>query len=372
MKPFRLLYSLGFALLLALPASAKQGPDENDPPAENDQPTELGIRLTPGMARGMARTITRELLVRHYEMDEAKVPEMTEILARRLMKVAHANEEKAQETIEWAATEWVRYAAERPEAEQEGVPKALGQGLGQRLLPLMPVARELLDGAVSDIRPMLPIKGQLKLAGELTVAKMGMDAFEKNMEKWSKGDVDPFANPFDPNDNREVKKDAEGLSRQFREAKNSAESQSRQPPGAEWRYYLDEAKKYYAFDASQIAAGESLFRDFQQRALVVIGSDPDWKSKSYRNRLWGMLVWQLPGRWDNPIRIFVDRNTKKATAPLQELGEEFKQRVDELATQAQRDAAEKRIDDALLAKGVDVAAILTAQAKLPSRAEGQP
>lgn len=52
-------------------------------------PAPAPVPETPRIARAMARSWTREILVRRYEMDAAKLDQATEIIARHLMRTAH-------------------------------------------------------------------------------------------------------------------------------------------------------------------------------------------------------------------------------------------------------------------------------------------
>lgn len=340
------------ALLPALPLAAQRAADRDDDNDPTNAPTPYGVRFTPGMARGLAQIFTKNVLVRHYEMDEAKSEEAREKIARRLMQVAHANEERGQEFIEWAMTEAMRMQSEPNGRRNIGIPPEFAQGVGERMLPLMPVVRDFVDGVVQDVRPMLGIKGQLKLTGELAVAKMGMDAFEKNMQRWSKGEVDPFTDPFEPEGGREVKKDEDGTSRQLKNARGNAAAASDAEPGSEWDHYASEAKKYYDMDPSQAAAVDSLVRDFKARAQIAVGNSEEWKARIYRNRVWWNMSMQMAGRWNNPIREFMDREYNQIREPIEVLGSELKMRIDQVATASQREAAMRRVIDALTEKGL--------------------
>ncbi|GMV96048.1 MAG: hypothetical protein HRF43_19125 [Phycisphaerae bacterium] len=362
-----LFFNVVMGLAVPVWAQAPAGPADAEDP--DDQPSPYGIRFTPGMARGLATVFTRQVLVRHYEMDEARSEEAIEVLTRRFMKTAHANNEKGQEFFEWALTEALRLQTEESARRSPGMPVEFGQGMAQRVLPMMPVVREFIDGTAQDIRPFLGLKAQLKLTGELTVFKMGLDAFEKNMEKWARGEVDPFSDPFRPDENQEIRKDEQGQSRELKDARQNAEAWSNRPPGGEWDAYVNEAKKYYEFDASQSATADSILRDYKARAAIAVGDDEAWKARLYRNRLWAQFAWQLPGRWNNPLRTLVDRDYEKMREPIEALGEELKQRIDEVATAAQREAAARRMQALLVEKGFGPEQLKSASSRPPALSE---
>jgi hypothetical protein len=353
---------------LGLPAWAQNagpGAPADDPMA---RPSEYGIRFTPEMARGIAKEITRGLFVRRYELDESKADQATELMARRFMEFAHQNEEACQDTIEFAIGEMTNQIADRHGQNMPGLPKSVAQGVGTRLLPIMPAIREMINGTMQDVRPMLSLKQQLRFTGEMTAANIALDAFEKNMRKWSSGEVEPEGNPFrDPD--REPRKDENGESQALRSARLWAENESNRAPGSAWEQYVEEAKKYYELDPSQAASVDSLLRDYQERARVAVGDQEQWRARLYRNRfLWNMSI-QLPGRWQaNPVRILLENEYVKMQEPLEALGDELKQRIDEVPTQAQRAAAEHRMRNLFAEKGLQIeeAAAATTERAAPT------
>jgi hypothetical protein len=86
----------------------------------------------------------------------------------------------------------------------------------------------------------------------------------------------------------------------------------------------------------------------------------------YSNQFWQILSIDLPGRWGgNPIYVMLSSEMDKMRAPVDALGDELKGRIDEIPTQAQRDAAEARIEAAFAAKGLkmeEMTAAVVAQA----------
>jgi hypothetical protein len=133
-----------------------------------------------------------------------------------------------------------------------------------------------------------------------------------------------------------------------------AENMSKRLPGSEWGQYVEEARKYYDFDASQVAAAESLVRDYQARALVAVGGEEAWRAKLYQTGLWLGMALRLPGRGSDVARSLLFQDLAETRKPQKALGDELRDKIDEIATHAQREAAERRVLEALAAKGLDV------------------
>jgi hypothetical protein len=317
--------------------------------------TEVGVRLTPEMARAGARLFTEKYLVSEFELDPAKVDQATELMARRIMQLAHEHEEAGQEFIEFAMTTALEFQVKnRNGAEDTGFPVDLAKGVGTRLVPLIPSIREATNGVMQDVRPLLSFKQQLKFTGQIALANVALDALDKNMRRWSTGEVDEFSDPFDDPEATE-KRDAAAEKQRLDNARKAAEARSKQRLGAQWEEYVKAAKEYYQMDDAQGQAADSLLREYQERAKTAIGSEAEWRKRIYANQFWQMFSMELPGKWGgNPLYVMLDRERETLREPLDKLEEELKQRIDEIPTQAQREAAEARITAAFAAKGVKI------------------
>jgi hypothetical protein len=350
----RLFLCAGCFAWLAWPAFAQtagSGAEVNDPMAS---PTEYGIRLTPGMARAMSRWTIREVFVKRYELDESRVDEATELMARRIMQFAHEHEAAGRELIEFAITEALEHKTRSRDEGMEGMPLGLARGIGTRLLPVMPSIRDATDGVMQDIRPMLSLKQQIRFTGEVTAVNVALDAFDKNMQRWAAGDVDPFGDPFKSGDAK-FKKDADGQTQTLKRIRGGAEADSRREPGGDWDRYVEQAKQYYQLDESQAAAADSLLRDYKQRAKIAVAPEDEHRAKVYQNSLWCQFATELPGRWwGNPLNILLYERSGKLDAPVEALGEELRGRIDEIPTRAQREAAESRVWATFAEKGLKV------------------
>lgn len=315
------------------------------------------FRFTPKMARGIAKLYADEVLKKRYELADERMGEAADVIARRLMTAVHGSEKEALAVVEFYMTEGLELAADMREGKKEihGIPPDLAQGLGKRITPTLPAVRELIQNVGQDIRPMLPMKQQFKLATDLMAVHKGVDAFEETMGRWSKGEVDPFEDPF--GDNREIKLDENGESPALKQAREMAENMLK---GAEhvskWEKYVEKAKELYGFDDSQSATADSILRETIERAEIQI-QDESRQARLYRNRVWSQMIWRLRGGWQSPMRQWIDMDHQALNEPIEELGNELKRRIDDVPTDAQRTKAEEQIRAALEAQGFSDKAI---------------
>ncbi len=338
-----LLLAFVVSTAAAQPAAAPAGRD--DPMA---RPTEQGFRLTPGLARLMARQYT-EHLTSAFELDKSKADEASEKVARRIMQMFHEVDGPGQELIERFMEEQMSAAAR---GEHSFVPRGFGKEFADRVLPLVPAIRDLTRGTVQDVRPMLPLKQQLKLAGEMMAFNTGIDAFEERMREWSNGQVPANEDPFDRG-NREIKLDEQGQSSALKRAREQANNATAKGFADEWEQYVKDAKSFYAFDASQSATADSVLRECLERA-DQIRADELWRTKYYRNRLWQQMIFQMPGGWNNPLRPLLEQEKDDLNAGMEAIGEDLKVRIDRIPTTAQRRGAEQRMESLLAEKGIDL------------------
>jgi hypothetical protein len=359
-----LLLSLALSVGMASPAWAQEagsGAGADDPLGG---PSEHGVRFTPGMATAIGRTFVREVLIDRYEMDESKAEQATEILARRFMEFAHQHEDAGQELLENLIVQGLEMDTTNRRDGFQGMSLGLARELAARMPALMPAIREAMNGAAGDVRPLLPLKGQLRLTGELALANLAADAFEKNLARWSKGEVQPFADPFVESQPR-AKKAEDGETRVLKDAREAAERSSHLP--VKWmESYLEDGKKYYQLDPSQSAAGESLVREYVERIRAAVGGEEEWRREVSGDRFWMTIAMEMPGNWNNPLSARLWERFWNKLMLARELHFEFAARVEEIATQAQREAAEKRVQAALKEKGYEWEAFTEVTATAPA------
>jgi len=170
------------------------------------------------------------------------------------------------------------------------------------------------------------------------------------MQLWAKGQVNDN-DPFAP-EPQKVQTDETGQSVPLKAAKQSASQNLDSGSWMQWKDYLEQAKRFYAFDDAQKATADAILREFLERAQVTI-QNGEWRGQVYRNRLWYALLAHFPLPHNNPLRQFVDIEYGKLLAPIGALEADFKKRLDEIPTEAQRDKAEANITAMIAQQGVE-------------------
>lgn len=240
-------------------------------------------------------------------------------------------------------------------SHRSGMPPDLGMAIGRNIGPMVPAFRDLVRNVGQDIRPMLPMKQQLKLAADLMAVKTGLDSFEQVLERWSAGDVRPTEDPFNPERNK-VTLDEQGQSRQLREARlarAAAVKKLTDNARSKWEEYIKEATEFYGFDESQIATAESILREMVGRLETVTQAEM-WHQRYEQNDLWRRMLGRFNRRWDEdqPIHHLVMREYEELLDPIVALGSEFKERIEQIPRDDQRRAGRRSIEAALAEKGV--------------------
>jgi len=302
------------------------------------RPTEYGIRFTPEMARAMAGFYVRQMLQERYGLDASKEEAATEAIARRLMQMAHRLDEQGYgERFERMVEKMLKSQAERP-PNRKGVPPEVGRAMGETLAPIVPELRRMMRGVAQDVRPMLSPKAQLKFAADVIAADTAMEGFQKTMQRWAEGDVglgdEVFGEP--------VQRDANGRSAALNRAEQRAAAEVAKKPWSRWEQYVADAKVFYGFDDAQCAAADSLLREAIAKAEQVT-ADPSYAQRVHDNRLLFNLLWPLRIDGAHPLRFEVKSTYEAVTDPVERIGEELKRKVDAIATQGQREAAEQRM-----------------------------
>lgn len=317
-------------------------------PAFEDGADDTGVRFTPGMARSFSRLFTQEVLKQRYQLPEEKMEEAQELVARRLMQMAHKMDEPGRDLIERFIEEQLAHDLERGQGGGGGfVPPNFGKEFADRTLSILPDVREMLRGVSQDVRPLLPMKQQLKMAGDMMALKTGVDGFEETMKKWSSGEVTDYGNPFDRRE--KPKMDEQGQSERLKGARNAARSESERSRAKQWENYVEKFKQLYGLDAAQISTADSILREYSEREQRLI-AEPGWRDRVYRSRLWSNMVWEIESAWNHPAKWLIDDNLAEVGEPLEVLEDQFKARLESIPTSAQRQAVEQRIQELLKEK----------------------
>jgi len=310
-------------------------------------PTEVGVRFTPEMARAMARVYTKEMIVRRYELDESRVGEANEVIAKRLMELAHKLDAAGyRESLEGMVADIMEFQldAEGRRGRRGPTPK-FGQALAKGILPTLPAVREMIRGVGRDVRPMLSVGQQLKFGKDLLLAEATFDTFEKSMERWVKGEVRRGENPF-MEDSGKIEIEEDGHSRAYNNAERIAERSVDRGEWTQWEKYVESAKSFYGFDDAQSAIADSILRECLDRVKAVTEQDR-WRRKGRRNRVWFHMLWHLGIGHAHPLRYHIDSQYSQISDPVTRIGEDLKRRIDEIPTRVQRQEAEDRMLDIL-------------------------
>ncbi len=314
-----------------------------DQPSDGSGP---GIRFTPGMARGFAGVYVRHVIKDRYSLPADKLEEAQEKVARRLMQMAHKVDEPGADFMEHLLTEQFSRAAKGDTGSSPW--SMLGKDFADRILPILPEVREMARGVGQDIRPMLPMKQQLKMGADMMGFELALNGFEETMRKWASGEITDYENPFSA---QPPKKDENGETPTLKFAREAAEKKAEASRAEDWAKYLKEFKEFYELDSAQAAAADSILREFTERE-VTLKSDQAWRDRMYRGRLWFRLSWGLPNAWMHPARVLVEENTNREKLRWDQLEDDFKARLDTLLTASQRRVADEKVANLLRKKGL--------------------
>lgn len=341
----------------ALPVMSAEMTAQTQPPDQADPlgpPTERGIRWTPEMARLLADKLARHF-AEGYELDNSKVEKASEVIARRLMAAIHANGEPVQATLEMVLTEMAEKAARRWEPgytvrDTIMTPKFC-QRLAEHGLPLVPAVRRLCSDIARDIRPMLVLEQQAKLGADLTISTEALTVLEQKMQRWADGLARTGENPLagDHSDER----DESGRSKTLQDARYAAEAEldKKDRIAMFWGHYLARTEQFYGLDQRQRAAADLVLEEYLE-GLERLLNDSEWRTGMYQARLWlDMAPVVLP--WDSPLRDMPDRQYAKYNQQLDDLGDEFRLRLDKIPTESQRAEAAARVAESLESQGYD-------------------
>ncbi len=338
--------------LLGLPIGPPARAQNAD--AQNQDQPEYGLRFTPGMARGLADVYVKQVLKNRYELPDDKAEDAREKVARRMMQLAHKIDEPGRELLERFVEEQLNSAADGNEGNF--MPHGFGKEFSERVLPILPEIRELARGVAQDVRPMLPMKKQLQMAGEMMAFKTGMDAFEATMSKWSSGEETNYDNPFEgPRKAEKLKKDEHGQTADLKRALENAQNTLDKPRATKrWARYIEQMQKLYDLDPAQVSTAQSILREFEEREQRLV-SDAAWRRQIYSGEVWQNLSWRLPNAWMHPARTLIEDRLAEAKLSWNDLEEQFKARLESIPTSGQRRAATAKVDAWLKENGLQAA-----------------
>jgi hypothetical protein len=152
---------------------------------------------------------------------------------------------------------------------------------------------------------------------------------------------------------RKVQRDENGESQALKSARSAAQTAVQNPEVGKWERYVREAKQLYNLDEAQSSTADSILRECIERSRAISGNEP-WKARLFANRLWTQMSWLIPGGgWNSPLRTLLDAQHREMVGPLTAMGDELMKRIDGIPTTAQRQQAERGVDELLRAMGFE-------------------
>ncbi len=333
--------------VLAAPPGPAAGPGELGP-------TEHGFRMTPEIARGMGWQAAEEIFNDQYKLPQEKIDQAAELIARRLMDTAHRLDGQGQEFVERALEEVMRQELSRDRRGVGAIPQGFGREFGQRTVPMLPAVRDLVRDVANDVRPMLPMQEQLRLARDMMAFKTAMDAFEQTMGDWASGKVTTYSDPFNQTEHHEIKLDEQGRSAELNGVRQSAEMMARTDRWVnEWEAYLKEFKQFYGLDDSQCATADSILREFKAAAERLTADQRSNARSGELALICQQMLFSMPEGWNHPVRVLLQDRIDAGTREWARLGTEFRLRLEPVPTDSQRRASTERVEAMLKEKGFE-------------------
>lgn len=317
-------------------------PPATQPGEDVMRPTELGMRLTPGMARAFARYFVKDELAVEFELNEPSQAKAADAIARRLMESAHKNAPQAQAFLEGSLQILM-------ETEGQFTPES-GKRWAELNKPMIPAFRELITKMAEDVRPLVPLKHLPGFTGRMLMISTAMEAYEKRMDRWAKGEAREQDNPFrDELDLDEDDASPAGESVEVRRARRSSDESVKWLTGQRWKALVESAIRYYVFTEPQKESARSILREIQYRGQQV--QTDEWKARFLANRM-RAFVGASATTWHSPYMWELDREEKELCRPFEALTEELQDRLMQVPTTDQKDAALGRIKAHLEKQGL--------------------
>lgn len=292
------------------------------------RPVEHGVRMTPVLARALARSFVSKFSAESLLTQEQK-GELNARLARRIMDTARAHQELLQAVGEYGIETLIRQ-----EIRNEDFTVESSREFGRRLSSATPVAREFLKGLVKDFQPVLDAEQDRILQEIIKQAHEALDQFEARMNRWADGE---YADGEDPFGNPSATVRSVSAPSQMQRAEQNVANFFRTLEPTTWEPFVVKTAGFFDFDDGQMAEARRVLTEYQAKADEIM--TPEWKNRVRENRLkdqfydtpqrkWPVLPWS----W----RLQYDFN--QAMQPLRSLDESFRKEILALATDEQRQA----------------------------------
>ncbi len=340
----------------ALVAAQTENPAESGKRLDDEtlmQPTRLGLRLTPEMARGGARIWVENGLRGSLDLDEQQCTRMAELISRRVMEMGHQNTPQLQGFSECIFESMI---AMGPGGGQWDAEK--GRRFAERAEPLIPELRHFFDGLVEDFGPVLDDRQLERFLGKVDWVKSDLDGFEARMERWRKGEIKEGEHPFSgsrENRNELDAQDPETVRREQRErtlrrAERQLERTLMDYGPQAWEQFFDGARDFFKFDEKQTTEGRRVLADYAARYREMMTDE--LKERIRRNRVMYFANNRFRDQPYAPWFHHLERDFDEMIQPVSDMGKECIDAILALVTPEQRRAAMKTVQNAAAEHGL--------------------
>jgi len=327
------------------PTSAEAEKTDAAPP-ESYPATDIGIRMTPTIAKAISGRMTTQMKER-YELGDEQGEKIKTAIERNIMKLAHDNATIGRDAIEMMMATMITNDGE--------FPRDAAIEFAKHMKPIIPALRQFFQDSAVDIGKSMTLKQRLRFTGDMTALTAGVGIFEARMKRWEAGEVADGANPFfDRNDVAEDEDADTDEPREIRRARRRVDRTMQWEINFEtqWEQYVRNAILFYDFDESQQAAADGILEDCKARAAAL--KSDDWIRDYRQNRIADRLSRQIDSKFNNgPLKFQLETDHEKLMKPLNDLKRDLKRRIEKLPSTKQRAVARNTAEDALRKKGLD-------------------
>lgn len=323
---------------------------ENPAPESHNEPTEIGIRFTPQMASAISKKFTEQMKNR-YDLDDKQTEEIQELMVNQFMNFARKNAKTGRDMIELTMATMI---------ENDGrFPKAEAIEFAKLSKPLTANLKKFFTESAGEIGKRMSLGQRLKFTADVTLAGTGLTVFEGRMQRWEEGKIGDNANPFfDPADKdpaaSQPEPDNPSENKDYRRARKDVERwlSYQINPDERWEEYMNQAVKFYGLSEKQIIAARAVLKECQDRAKAI--KTDDWRFRIKENRIAQRLTWQTASELGqgSPWMFALEEEYQKLMRPLEDLGKEFKHRLDTIPDTTQRATAVESVRRKMLDRGV--------------------
>ncbi len=317
------------------------------------QPTKLGLRLTPEIARGAARIWVGDELRRRLDLDDRQSERMADLISRRVMETGHRSAEQLQAFAECFLESAIGVGPGGHRWSPE-----VGQRFADRVEPLIPELRKFFDGLLDDSRPVLDERQMAKFQDQMDKAKGGLDSFEERMGRWRKGEMKEGEHPFSgprENPNESDSQDPEKVRREQRErtlrrAERQLDRTLADHGPTAWEQIFNGARDFFKFNEEQVAEGQHVLDDYRERYRELMTDE--LKERIRRNRMMYSFQSEFRDQPYGPWFYHLQRDFDEMIQPVSDMGKECIDAIMALVTPEQRRAAMETVQNAVAEHGL--------------------